>query len=226
VGRLPAISQQPAREPFVQQVNFADDTESAGQEWRRLSLAIPQLPPGLGLVEMRVIGYDAGLRRIAGTARQIAQQPESISPGVLSQIAASLRARRLGGDKKASQTEAVERLSALISQLSGISVELSVPKALDSDQSVAAQLNIHNESQHILEQAVVRLRLPPGWRAAPARLVIEQLPGGESILLPVTVYPAAGSDRELSAYLYGAYNGQPLFVLAVISRDGTEEKTP
>ncbi len=226
VGRLPAISQQPAREPFIQQVNFADDTESAGQEWRRLSLAIPQLPTGLGLVEMRVIGYDAGLRRIAGTAHQIAQQPENISPGMLSQIAASLRARRLRGDKQASQTKAVARLSALISRLSGISVELSVPKALDSDQSVAAQLNIHNESQHILEQAVVRLRLPPGWRAAPARLVIEQLPGGESILLPVTVYPAAGSDRELSAYLYGAYNGQPLFVLAVISTDGSGEQTP
>ena len=226
VGRLPAITQQPAHHPFVQQVNFADDTESAGQEWRRLVLAIPQLPTGLGLVEMRIIGYDAGLRRIAGAAHQIAQQPENISPGVLSQIAASLRARRLRGDKKASQTEAVERLSALISQLSGISVELSVPKALDSDQSVAAHVNIHNESQHILDQAVVKLQLPPGWRAAPARLVINQLAGGESILLPVTVYPAPGSERELSAYLYGAYNGEPLFVLAVIRTDGTEEKAP
>jgi len=226
VGRLPAITQQPAHEPFVQQVNFRDDTGSTGQEWRRLSLAIPQLPTGLGLVEMRVIGYDAGLRRIAGTAHQIAQQPENISPGVLSQIAASLRARRLRGDKKASQTEAVERLSALISQLSGISVELSVPKALDSDQSVAASIDVHNDSQHILEQAVVKLRLPPGWRAAPARLVIEQLGGGESIFLPVTIYPAAGSERELSAYLYGAYNGEPLFVLAVTRMDGAEEKAP
>jgi len=226
VGRLPAITWQPAHQPFVQQLNFADDPESEEPGWRRLSLVIEQLPAGLGIVEMRVIGYDAGLRRIAGVAHQLAQQPDAISPGVLSQIAASLHSRRLGEGKKASQTEAVEQLTALISQLSGISVELRVAKTLDSDEAVAAQVKITNESPHGLQQAVVKLRLPPGWRAAPARLVIEQLGGGESTFLPVTIYPAAGSERELSAYMYGIYDGQPLFVLAAIKAEAVEATAP
>ncbi len=226
VGRLPAITQQPAREPFVQQLNFPDDTETAQQEWRELALHIPQLPPDLGLVEMRLIGYDAGLRRIANAANAVSQKPEAITPGIVSQIAAGLRARRISSEAVALRDELVERLSALTSELAGVRAELVMQEQLAPDRPVSARLGIYNDSPYSLDQAVARLRLPPEWRAAPARVIIEHLGAGKSVSVPITIYPALGSNRELSGYLYGAFNGEPLFVLMTVATAKAQEKAP
>ena len=215
LGAFPAITQQPPRAPYIQQFNFPNDAPSGNSSWRRLALSIPSLPPALGLVEMRVIGHDTGLRRIAATVNQVSGIPEAITAGNVSQIAAAVRSRRLAAEKKSVQAEIVERLSALVSRLTAISVELVMPaNTAGSEQSVVAQIVVHNGSERLVEQAIVKLRLPPGWRAAPARIEIETLPAGQSVYLPVTFYPVADSDELPAGYLYGAHDGEPLFLTA------------
>ncbi len=223
LGALPAIAQPPPGAPYLQQLNFPNDAQSEKSSWRRLTLSIPSLPPGLGLVEMRVIGYDAGLRRIAATVNQVAGIPEAITAGNVSQIAAAVRSRRLAAEKRNVQAETVERLSALVSRLTAVSIELVIPaNSAAAEQSLVAQIAIHNGSERPVEQAIVKLTLPPGWRAAPARIEVEVLPGGQSACLPVTFYPLAGSDQLPAGYLYGAHDGQPLFLMATCTIAGTE----
>ncbi len=225
-GALPAITQPPQRAPYIQQFNFPDGAGSDAGGWRRVALTIAGLPPGLGLVEMRVIGYDAGLRRIAETINEVSGIPEAITAGNVSQIAATVRSRRLAAEKRSVQAEVVERLSALVSRLTGVSVELIIPaNTAGSEKPVVAQIAVHNGSERPVEQAIVKLRLPPGWRAAPARVEVEELPGGESVYLPVTFYPVAGSEQLPTGYLYGAHDGEPLFLTA-ICRIGNIERSP
>jgi len=226
LGAFPAIAQQPPSAPYIQQFNFPNDARSPNSSWRRLALSIPSLPPALGLVEMRVIGYDTGLRRIAATVNQVAGIPEAITAGNVSQIGAAVRSRRLAAEKKSVQADIVERLSALVSRLTAISVELVMPaNTTGADHSVVAQIVVHNGSERPVEQAIVKLRLPPGWRAAPARIEIETLPGGQSVYLPVTFYPVADSEQLPAGYLYGAHGGEPLFLTATC-RTGSIETAP
>ena len=225
VGALPPISTPPPSQPYTQQIVFPEDITDGQTDWRRLLLTISGLPDSLGLVEVRVIGYAATLRSLAGVAHQLAAQPEIGDVGTLSQIAAAVRARRLAGEKSDLQHQILRQLTAIITDISQVSVMLKIlPERADAD-AFDAQIEVRNSSPHALEQAVVRLQVPAGWGVAQARMVIEPLTAGESIFLPVTVHPVQDSQQELSAYMYGAHNDEPLFLLAVLDdRDETSEK--
>ena len=215
VGTMPAIPTAPATQPIIQQINFHDGNASRDGQWRRMRLTIGALPPELGLVEMRVIGYDEGLRGIGTGLNQIARDPAAISVGNISNIAVAIRSRRLSAAKTADQHLAVQRLSRIVSLLSGVFFELLIDAPAEGDRPADTRFRIDNTSSKPLDQSILKLRLPPGWRAAPGRQTVGEIPAGGCIFLPTSIYPVA-TDELPTACLYGGYDGEPLFLMADI----------
>jgi hypothetical protein len=219
VGVIPPIATPTPTGLYTQQIVFSEDAQQEESGWRRLLLTINDLPASLGLVEVRVIGHDAALRSLATVANQLARQPELAGPGMLSQMAAAVRARRVAGEKRHLRHELLHSLSALIGEMSEMSVTLYIPAGDNSTDTIEARIEVSNCSPHPLEQAVVRLEVPAGWGVAPARMVVDTLPAGESIFLGATLHPGDASQQQLFAYMYGAHNGEPLFLLAEVKAE-------
>jgi hypothetical protein len=213
VGTMPAMSAEPAARPIIQQVNFPDGNGNRDGQWRRVRLSIPGLPPELGLVEIRVIGYDEGLRGIGTGLNQIARDPAAISVGNISNIAVAVRSRRLSASKSIEQHEAVHRLSRVISLLSGVYFELLIDTPAQGEQPAEGRLRIDNASNKPLDASIIKLRLPPGWRAAPAKHDLSPVAAGQCIFLPTSIYPA-NTEELPTVCLYGGYDGEPLFLMA------------
>lgn len=213
VGTMAAVSAIPAAQPIIQQVNFPDGNGNRDGQWRRVRLTIPGLPPDLGLVEIRVIGYDEGLRGIGTALNQIARDPAAISVGNISNIAVAVRSRRLSAAKSLEQHDAVCKLSRVVSLLSGVLFELLIDTPAKGEQPAEGRLRIDNASNKPLDASIIKLRLPPGWRAAPAKHELSPVAAGQCIFLPTSIYPAATSELP-TVCLYGGYEGEPLFLMA------------
>ncbi len=213
VGLLPALVDEPEKMPVVQQARWLEDTGRAGHEWTRLRLVIPSLPPELGVAEIRMEAYDAALRRIATASHTLAKQPEQITVGILSQLAIALRVRRAKEQKKQRIEQIVSEYSRLISDLSGVQMSLKTAPPEDRDEPGTLKVRLQNSSDQPLLSAAIRLQLPPGCRAAPARLQVEEVAPGETVYLPVKLWMTDPS-QALDAYLVGAWDDQPFFLIA------------
>lgn len=215
IGILSGIAEPPQRQPIVQQLNFAATPAGKDNDWRRIYLEFKDVPPRMGLVEVRVVGFDRDVKNIARALHSLSQTPEDITSGSLSSVAAMTRARRVPGAKSAMKDEVVAELSAMVTELSGLHLEIEFGEqdASGDEPSLAAKIGVRNDSDIGLEWSMVKLELPPGWRAAPSRFTVEELAPHEGIFLPLTFWPGPDTRQTPSAYLYGAYNGQPIFVM-------------
>ncbi|MFO7946955.1 MAG: hypothetical protein R6V19_09075 [Armatimonadota bacterium] len=220
VGLLPALVDEPEKMPVVQQAKWLEDTGRAGHEWTRLRLVIPSLPPELGVAEIRMEAYDAALRRIATASHTLAKQPEQITAGIISQLAIALRVRRAREQKKRRIERIVSEYSALVSDLSGVQMILETAPADDEDEAGELTITLQNTSEQPLLSAAIRLQLPPGCRAAPARLQVEEVAPGETVCLPVKLW-LTDPGQSPGAYLVGAWDDQPFFLIA---RSGGADK--
>jgi hypothetical protein len=215
VGTMAAISTEPAEQPVIQQINFPNGNGNKAGQWRKLQLTIAGLPAEFGIVELRLIGYDEGVRGIGTALNQIARDPAAISVGNVSNIAVAVRSRRLAPAKRAAQLEAVHSLSRVISLLSGVFLELLIDTPAEGEEPAVGRFRIDNSSQKTLDRSILKLRLPAGWRAAPARHEVGEIIAGQCFFIPTSIYPAQ-TDELPTACLYGGYNGEPLFLMADI----------
>ncbi|MFP3904690.1 MAG: hypothetical protein ACLFWB_10660, partial [Armatimonadota bacterium] len=178
------------------------------------------LPPKLGVTEIRMEAYDAALRRIATASHTLSKQPEQITTGIISQLAIALRVRRAKEQKKERIERIVSEYSALISDLSGVQMSLKTAPPEDRDEPGTLKVRLQNSSDQPLLSAAIRLQLPPGCRAAPARLQLEEVAAGETVSLPVKLW-LTDPSQALEAYLVGAWDDQPFFLIA--RNDGADE---
>lgn len=215
IGTLPPVVETPSGQPIVQQLNFGNDPTGNDNEWRRLYLDFKDVPVRMGLVEIRVVGFDRDVKNIARALHSLSKTPGDITSGTISSVAAMTRARRMPGAKAAAKDDVVQALSAMVTELSGLELNIAFGETdMSGDEpGLSAKIEVHNNSDIGLEWSMVKLELPAGWRAAPSRFTVEELAPHDSIFMPLTFWPGPDSSLFPSAYLYGAYAGQPIFVM-------------
>lgn len=225
VGLLPQMPQEPGKRPVVQQAQWLEETGRAGHEWTRLRIIFPPELSGLGITEIRIHAHDGALRRIAVAANDLSKNPELICTGILSQLAIALRVRRAKKPKKTQIEEVVAEYSDLIAHLSGVSMDLEMTHTGRGDEPGQMEVKLQNTSDQSLIAPAIRLQLPPGWRAAPARLQLEEVEAGQTVLRTVTLWSNGKPGQAPEAYLVGAWNEEPFFLISrCVRADGAVEE--
>lgn len=178
-------------------------------EYQRLRLVYPELKQRLWLTEIEVAGDDAALLRAAERFRTLAADPAFADFGLVSQLAMALRVRRMVGDDRALQERALTKLADFCSLASGITVKVELPQEAPPTGAVAAQVVVGNRGGKTLEEGSIKLKLPPGWSAAPGKFELSLAPR-QTVRLPVTLTRTA--EGRLTLLLTGLIDGVPLFM--------------
>ena len=180
-----------------------------GGEYQRLRIVYPELTQRLWLKEIEIAGQDGALTRAAERFR--AQAASGCSDfGVISQLAMVLRVRRMPGHDSTLQERALTYLADFCTATSGVCARLALPDGAPSSGPVKGQLVVSNDGDHGLREGSVKLKLPPGWSAAPGKFEVD-LRAGERVRLPVTLSRSPEGGR-LTLLITGVMDGTPLFM--------------
>jgi len=185
------------------------DVQDAG-EYQRLRLVYPELQQRLWLKEIELEGRDGALTRAAERFRTLAAGQGCGDFGVVSQLAMVLRVRRMLGHDRTLQERALTSLADFCSVTSGISARVELPPEAPRSGPAKAQLVASNRGEHRLQEGSVKLKLPPGWSAAPGKFEVN-LRAGETVRLPVTLNRSSEGGR-LTLLITGVLDGTPLFM--------------
>jgi hypothetical protein len=181
-------------------------------EYQLLRLVYPALGKRLWIKEIAVRGRDAALMRAAQRFRTLAAEEDFDDFGVVSQLAIALRVRRMLGHDKALQEQALTHLSDFCSVAGGVEVAVELPEEAPAVGSVEAQLVLMNRGTEAWREGAVKLKLPPGWSAAPGKVELT-LAAGQTARRPLTLVRAAGGGR-LTLLTTGLVGGRSLFMSA------------
>ncbi|MCE5240892.1 NEW3 domain-containing protein [bacterium] len=178
-------------------------------EYQRLRLVYPELRQRLWLTEIEVAGQDAALTRAADRFRSLAASG-CRDFGVISQLAMVLRVRRMLGHDRTLQERALTALADFCRATSGVAAAVEVPAGAPRSGPAKAQLVVANRGAQPLKEGSVKLKLPPGWSAAPGKFAVNLGPG-EAVRLPVTLSRPPEGGR-LTLLVTGVVDGTPLFM--------------
>jgi NPCBM-associated, NEW3 domain of alpha-galactosidase len=181
-----------------------------GGEYQLLRLTYPPLQKMLWLKEIEAQGEDGALLRAAERFTALAQNPSREDLGLASQLAIALRVRRMLGHGKTLQERALNYLTDFCSTASGVFVALQITPEAPPSGLTKAYLVIANHGDQPLHEGGVKLKLPPGWSAAPTKFEVD-LPPGQTIRLPVTLLRAA-EGGHLTLLVTGSVGADALFM--------------
>lgn len=205
-ARLPGAGASLAR-ASAQPVLLADITDAG--EYQRLRLVYPELKQRLWLKEIEIAGRDGALVRAAERFRaQAASKCDDF--GVIGQLAMMLRVRRMVGYGRTLQERALTALADFCTATSGVSVHVEVAADAPPSGPAKGQVVIHNRGEHALREGSIKLKLPPGWSAAPGKFEAALAPG-EAVRLPVMLSRPPEGGR-LTLLVTGVLDGTPLFM--------------
>lgn len=179
-------------------------------ETQVLRLTWPPLNRRLWLKEIEIEGEDAALVRAADRFESLAQQAATVEQGLLGQLAVALRVRRMLGHDKTLQEQALTHLSDFTSTATGVFVSLEYPADAPAAGEVKATLVALNRGSKPLTEGNIKLKLPPGWSAAPTKFDFTLSPG-QTLRLPVTLVRAA-EGGHLTLLVTGSSGEQGLFM--------------
>lgn len=185
------------------------ESDPAGES-QRLRLVYPELKQPLWLKEIEVSGDDGALTRQSERFRAMAANTSFDDFGLIGQLAIMLRVRRMLGHDSVLQERALTHLAAFCSAASGIHVRLEVPPDAPRTGPLQAFLVVENRGSRTLREGNVKLKLPPGWSAAPGKFQVG-LPPRESVRLPLTLTRPADGGR-LTLLITGTVDETPLFM--------------
>ncbi len=190
---------------------WAEWTFSGAEEYQRIRLVYPSLTQKLWIKEIEMAGRDGALVRHQERFRTLAAQEGFADFGLVSQLALALRVRRMMGADRNLQERALTALADFCRLTSGIQLWMELSKSDAPEKAVRGELIISNEGPYSLQEGNVKLRLPPGWSAAPGKWEGIQLGPGETTRLPVVLTRAPEGGRLI--YLFtGMLDGTPLFM--------------
>lgn len=178
-------------------------------EYQLLRLTWPALSKMLWLKEIEVEGEDAALLRAAERFAALAELGPGRDLGLAGQLTIALRVRRMLGHDKTLQERALSYLSDFTSTATGLFVSLYIPPDAPATGPVQATLVVVNRGTNPLHEGSIKLKLPPGWSAAPTKFEVE-LPAGQTRRLPVTVVRAA--EGHLTLLTTGSMGANAIFM--------------
>lgn len=182
----------------------------ADGEYQFVRLTWPALTKKLWLKEIEVHGEDAALLRAAERFTTLAQEPSRAQLGLVGQLAIALRVRRMLGHDKTLQERALTYLSDFTSTATGLFVSLEVAPDAPVSGPASAQLTVTNRGDQTLREGSLKLKLPPGWSAAPTKLDVD-LPPHQTVRLPVTLV-RPGDDAHLTLLITGSVGPDAIFM--------------
>jgi hypothetical protein len=178
-------------------------------EYQLLRLSWPALTKMVWLKEIEVEGEDAALLRAADRFEALAQQGSSRDLGLAGQLTIALRVRRMLGHDKTLQERALTFLSDFTSTATGLFVSLEIPPEAPPTGPAQATVVVVNRGKDALHEGSIKLKLPPGWSAAPTKFEVE-LPAGQTKRLPVTVVRAG--EGHLTLLTTGSVGTSAIFL--------------
>jgi hypothetical protein len=184
--------------------------ELKGQgEYQLLRLTWPALTKMLWLKEIEVEGEDAALLRAAERFETLAELGPARDLGLAGQLTIALRVRRMLGHDKTLQERALSFLSDFTSTATGVFVSLDMPSEALVTGPVQATLVVANRGKDPLREGSIKLKLPPGWSAAPTKFEVE-LPPGQVKRLPVTL--VRSGEGHLTLLTTGSVGANAVFM--------------
>ncbi|MHB8996477.1 MAG: NEW3 domain-containing protein [Armatimonadota bacterium] len=178
-------------------------------EYQILRLTWPALSKMVWLKEIEVEGEDAALLRAAERFETLAELGPARDLGLAGQLTIALRVRRMLGHDKTLQERALSYLSDFTSTATGLFVSLYIPPDAPAIGPVQATLVVVNRGNDPLHEGSIKLKLPPGWSAAPTKFEVE-LPAGQTKRLPVTVVRSA--EGHLTLLTTGSVGTSAIFM--------------
>lgn len=197
----------------------AQDKQKAWAEWafagtgeyQRVRLVYPALTQKLWIKEIEMAGRDGALVRHQERFRTLSAIEGFADFGLVSQLALALRVRRMIGAERNLQERALTALADFCHITSGLHLQMELPKSDVPKETVKGELILRNEGPYSLQEGNVKLRLPPGWSAAPGKWEGIRIGPGETARLPVVLTRAPEGGRLI--YLFtGMLDGTPLFM--------------
>ncbi|MEN6401386.1 MAG: NEW3 domain-containing protein [Armatimonadia bacterium] len=182
LGKVPAAAGTGTISPLVEL--------NPSTEYQLLRLKYPALKKMLWIKEIELVGTDGALERAAQRFEALAAQREAPDPALLSQLTIALRVRRMVGSDKTLQERALDYLAEVTAVASGVRAVLDLPPDAPAEGSVAAQIIVTNSGRNNLRDGNVKLKLPPGWSAAPGKFDLT-VPAGQTVRLPVNLVRTA-----------------------------------
>lgn len=179
-------------------------------EYQFVRLSYPALTKPLWVQEITFSGQDGALLRAADRFDLLAQNPRREDFGLVSQLALALRVRRMLGHDRTLQERCLQTLSAFESVASGVQVRLELGGPLLAGVATPAYLVATNHAAVAFREGSFKLRLPPGWRAAPSKLDLA-VPAGQTVRNELALIPVAGTET-VSLLGTGVVGEQPLFL--------------
>lgn len=183
---------------------------TADGEYQLLRLTWPPLTKMLWLKEIEIHGEDAALLRAADRFTTLAQEPSRADLGIIGQLTIALRVRRMLGHDKTLQERALTHLADFTSTSTGLFVTVELAPDAPASGPAAAQVVVTNRGDQPLREGSIKLKLPPGWSAAPTKLDVD-LPPGQSIRLPVTLV-RPDDDGHLTLLITGSVGPNAIFM--------------
>lgn len=182
----------------------------AAEEYQFIRLRYPALTQKLWVQEIVVSGLDGAMLRAAERFELLAANPNPDDFGVVSQLALALRVRRMLGHDRTLQERALQALTAFCSLASGVEVSVQVAEVMAADVATPAWLVVSNRSHEAFREGHIKLRLPPGWRAAPSKFDLTVY-AGKTVKLPLDLFAPPG-PAQLSLLVTGVVGANPLFL--------------
>ncbi|NPV46697.1 MAG: hypothetical protein HPY69_07050, partial [Armatimonadetes bacterium] len=180
------------------------------EEYQFIRLRYPALTRNLWLQEIVIHGQDGAMLRAAERFEVLAANPNPDDFGVVSQLALALRVRRMLGHDRTLQERALQALTAFCSLASGVEVTVQVPEVMPADVATPAWLVVSNRSHEAFREGSIKLRLPPGWRAAPSKFDLTVY-AGKTVKQPLDLFAPPG-PAQLSLLVTGVVGANPLFL--------------
>lgn len=183
---------------------------AANDEYQFIRLRFTPMDSRLCIRHIAVEATDGTLMRLAEGLAGMARQDTPPTVGTVSQLAMMLRVRRATATRRDLQEEALNLMGRYCLAAAGISMQFQLPEQLVATIPLRTVLVFANNSPLPLTRGSVKLRLPPGWRAAPSRVDIEAAPG-QSVESELYLYAEPGTT-DLTLVTTGSYGEQPFFV--------------
>lgn len=182
----------------------------APAEYQLLRLTCQPLQKMLWLKELQFGARDAALERASDRFVALSQQAEREGLGLASQLTIALRVRRMLGHDKTLQERALSSLADFTGTVTGLFVSVQYPAGAPAAGPVKAQVVVANRGTAPLREGSVKLKLPPGWSAAPAKFDLD-LPPGQTVRLPVELQRAA-EGGHLTLLVTGSMGSDAIFM--------------
>lgn len=182
LGKVPAAAGTGTISPLVELKPDA--------EYQLLRLKYPALKKMLWIKEIELAGTDGALERAAQRFEALAGQRGAPDAALLSQLTIALRVRRMVGSDKTLQERALDYLAEVTAVASGVRAALDLPPDAPAEGPVAAQIIVTNSGRIPLRDGNIKLKLPPGWSAAPGKFDVT-VPAGQTVRLPVNLVRTA-----------------------------------